>query len=51
MKTFTNILRQQVKLMEHISFDYIVSACATCSYTLKKYGEIIHIGLIKEKKI
>jgi glycolate oxidase iron-sulfur subunit len=36
METFTNLLRQQVKSMKSLKFDYIVSACATCSYTLKK---------------
>ena len=50
MKGFTGILRQQVKLMEHISFDYIVSACATCSYTLKKIWKDYSYRLSKKER-
>lgn len=36
MKGFIMLLRQQIKTMAHIPFDYIITACATCSYTLKE---------------
>lgn len=36
MKSFTVLLREQITTMRHIPFDYIITACATCSYTLKE---------------
>jgi glycolate oxidase iron-sulfur subunit len=50
IKTFTALLKKQVKLMEGISFDYIISACATCSYTLKKLWKDYSYKLNEEER-
>ncbi len=44
MKTFNHLVEHHVKLFSAQSFDYIVTACATCTSTIRKLWPVFYSG-------
>jgi len=42
IKTFTMLVEHNSKLFREQDFDYLVTACATCSFTIKKVWPMMH---------